>query len=73
MEIIEKLKFVRSALYVPGSNVRALEKAQGLAADMLIIDLEDAVAEDVKADARLAAIALFNKGVPGKLLAMVPV
>ena len=29
----------RSLLYVPGSNARALEKAQGLAADMLIVDL----------------------------------
>ena len=44
----------RSLLYVPGSNARALEKAQGLAADMLIIDLEDAVPADRKEDARAA-------------------
>ena len=42
----------RSLLYVPGSNARALEKAGGLAADMLIIDLEDAVPADRKAEAR---------------------
>jgi citrate lyase subunit beta/citryl-CoA lyase len=42
----------RSVLYMPGSNIRALEKAKGLAADVLILDLEDAVAPDAKAEAR---------------------
>lgn len=42
----------RSALYMPGSNARALEKAKGLAADVLILDLEDAVAPSGKAAAR---------------------
>ncbi len=42
----------RSLLYMPGSNARALEKAKGLAADGLILDLEDAVAPDAKAVAR---------------------
>lgn len=42
----------RSMLYMPGSNTRALEKARGLAADALILDLEDAVAPDAKPDAR---------------------
>ncbi len=42
----------RSALYMPGSNARALEKARGLPADMLILDLEDAVAPDAKETAR---------------------
>jgi citrate lyase subunit beta / citryl-CoA lyase len=42
----------RSVLYMPGANARALEKARGLAADCLILDLEDAVAPDAKADAR---------------------
>jgi len=42
----------RSALYMPGSNARALEKAKTLAADVLIFDLEDAVAPDAKAGAR---------------------
>lgn len=42
----------RSVLYIPGSKERALEKAQGLAADAIIFDLEDAVAPEEKARAR---------------------
>jgi citrate lyase subunit beta/citryl-CoA lyase len=42
----------RSCLYVPGANARALEKAKLLPADALILDLEDAVAPEAKADAR---------------------
>jgi len=42
----------RSCLYMPGANARALEKAKTLNADMLILDLEDAVAPDAKAAAR---------------------
>jgi len=37
---------------MPGSNTRALEKGRTLAADALILDLEDAVAPDAKAKAR---------------------
>jgi citrate lyase subunit beta / citryl-CoA lyase len=42
----------RSLLFMPGSNARALEKARTLAADGLILDLEDSVAPDAKATAR---------------------
>ena len=42
----------RSVLYMPGSNARALEKARGIPADALILDLEDAVAPDAKDVAR---------------------
>ncbi|NOZ42708.1 MAG: CoA ester lyase [Alphaproteobacteria bacterium] len=42
----------RSVLYMPGSNPRALEKAKSLAADGLILDLEDAVAVAAKTAAR---------------------
>ena len=42
----------RSVLYMPGSNVRALEKAKDIPADALIFDLEDAVAPDAKDEAR---------------------
>jgi len=42
----------RSALYMPGSNARALAKARTIAADALIFDLEDAVAPDAKVLAR---------------------
>ncbi|EFO32360.1 citrate lyase beta subunit [Roseibium sp. TrichSKD4] len=48
----ELLRPRRSALYMPGSNSRALEKAKMLDVDCLILDLEDAVAPDVKAEAR---------------------
>jgi citrate lyase subunit beta / citryl-CoA lyase len=43
----------RSVLYMPGANARALEKAESLPADALILDLEDAVAPDAKAEARV--------------------
>lgn len=42
----------RSVLYLPGDKPRALEKARTLAADALILDLEDAVAPEQKAEAR---------------------
>jgi (3S)-malyl-CoA thioesterase len=70
MKLIAKLRLVRSALYVPASNARALEKARGLDADMLIIDLEDAVPVDSKSAARAAAIAETKAGFPGKLVAL---
>lgn len=47
-----KIRPRRSVLYMPGSNARALEKAAGLPADALILDLEDAVAPEAKALAR---------------------
>ncbi len=47
----------RSVLYVPGSNARALEKARELPCDGLILDLEDAVAPEKKAEARAAIVA----------------
>lgn len=42
----------RSLLYIPGSKTRALEKAASLPTDGIIFDLEDAVAIDMKAQAR---------------------
>ena len=42
----------RSALYMPAANARAMEKAQSLKADVLLLDLEDAVAVDKKEVAR---------------------
>lgn len=53
----------RSHLFMPGSNPRALEKARNLAADGLILDLEDSVAPDAKAAARDGiAAAIAAKG-----------
>ncbi|WP_293860380.1 CoA ester lyase [uncultured Alsobacter sp.] len=52
----------RSVLYMPGSNARALEKAKTLAADALILDLEDAVAPDAKTIARQQVTAAVAAG-----------
>src|SRR5690348_14273642 len=46
----------RSELAVPGSNVRMLEKAPDLGADIVMLDLEDAVAPDDKDQARVNII-----------------
>ena len=56
----------RSVLYMPGSNARALEKARTLAADALILDLEDAVAPDAKDMAREQVCAAVKAGGFGK-------
>ena len=47
----------RSALYMPGSNPRAVAKARSLPCDAVILDLEDAVAPDMKDAARGAVLA----------------
>jgi len=47
----------RSALYIPGSNARALDKGRTIAADVLILDLEDAVSVEAKDMARAAVAA----------------
>lgn len=52
----------RSVLYMPGSNARALEKAKTIAADALILDLEDAVAPEAKATARTQVCAAVKAG-----------
>ena len=56
----------RSALYMPGSNARALEKAKSLDADVVIFDLEDAVAPDAKAEAREQVAAAVRTGGYGR-------
>lgn len=56
----------RSALFMPGSNDRALIKARTLPADCIIIDLEDAVAPEEKQLAREAAVAHLSEGGFGK-------
>ncbi|MGZ4681504.1 MAG: HpcH/HpaI aldolase/citrate lyase family protein [Acidimicrobiales bacterium] len=56
----------RSVLYMPGANERALEKAKTIPADALILDLEDAVAPDAKADARARVCAAAASGDYGR-------
>jgi citrate lyase subunit beta/citryl-CoA lyase len=52
----------RSVLYLPGSNPRALAKAKTLAADALILDLEDSVAPESKEVARAQVAAALREG-----------
>ena len=52
----------RSALYMPGSNARALEKAKSLPADAVILDLEDAVSPEQKDTARRQVCAAVAAG-----------
>ena len=52
----------RSALYLPASNLRAIEKARSLACDVVILDLEDAVAPEAKDMARGQAIEAVRAG-----------
>ena len=56
------LRVRRSALYMPASNPRAIAKARGLACDVVILDLEDAVAPEEKARARNQAVAAIAEG-----------
>ena len=56
----------RSVLYMPGANERALEKAKDIAADALILDLEDAVAPNAKAEARDRVCAAAGSGEYGQ-------
>jgi citrate lyase subunit beta / citryl-CoA lyase len=52
----------RSLLYMPGASPRVLDKARGLPADGLIIDLEDAVAPEAKESARAIVAAALAAG-----------
>lgn len=56
----------RSALYMPASNARAIEKARGLPSDGIIFDLEDAVGPDAKPQARESAVAAVRSGRYGR-------
>jgi citrate lyase subunit beta / citryl-CoA lyase len=61
----------RSCLAVPGSSPRFLAKAQGLAADEVFLDLEDAVAPAAKPDARANVVTALRTGDwAGKLMAV---
>ncbi len=52
----------RSALYVPGSNVRAMAKSRTVDADVIVFDLEDAVADADKVGALDAVVAMLAGG-----------
>ena len=52
----------RSALYLPASNAKAIAKARTLPADIVILDLEDAVPPEAKQEARAAAVGAIAQG-----------
>ena len=61
----------RSALYIPGSKERALDKARGLPVDVILFDLEDAVAPDAKVGARQTLAGCLAQGGYGPRLRVV--
>ena len=62
---------LRSALYIPGSKPRALEKARNLPTDSIIFDLEDAVSAESKSEARVILRAALAQGGYGARLKIV--
>jgi citrate lyase subunit beta/citryl-CoA lyase len=56
---------------MPGANARALEKARSLPADGLILDLEDAVAPDMKVTAREQVVSAVKAGGYGRREVMI--
>ncbi|HLL58598.1 MAG TPA: aldolase/citrate lyase family protein, partial [Allosphingosinicella sp.] len=64
------LRLCRTLLFLPASNPRAIEKARGLSADMIVLDCEDAVKPDAKASARRAAVESVQTGFGGRLVAI---
>lgn len=59
---INDLRLCRSLLFLPASNPRAVAKARELPADLIVLDLEDAVKEEDKAAARTGAIEATGEG-----------
>ncbi|MBF0368593.1 MAG: CoA ester lyase [Magnetococcales bacterium] len=62
------MNLLRSLLYVPGSNPRALGKLPALGADGAILDLEDSVAPDAKAQARSHILTSLQKIPPEQMV-----
>jgi citrate lyase subunit beta/citryl-CoA lyase len=60
----------RSCLSVPASSPKMLGKARELPADEVVIDLEDAVAPEAKAEARTAAVAALSEDWGGRAVAV---
>lgn len=60
----------RTVLFLPASNPRAIEKARTLDADLIVLDLEDAVRDDAKDTARAAAVEAAGQGFGHRLCAV---
>jgi citrate lyase subunit beta/citryl-CoA lyase len=63
-------RLCRTLLFLPASNPRAIEKARDLPADMIVLDLEDAVKPDDKGVARAAAVTAVARGFDNRLVAV---
>ena len=64
------LRLCRTILFLPASNPRAIAKARELPADMIVLDLEDAVRPEDKASARAAAREALREGFGGRPVAI---
>jgi citrate lyase subunit beta/citryl-CoA lyase len=64
------LRHARSLLFLPASNARAVAKARTVPCDLVILDLEDAVPDDRKAEARAGAVAALAEGFGERLAAV---
>lgn len=62
---------LRSVLYMPASNAKAIEKARTLPCDAVILDLEDAVAPDAKDVARAQAVEAVKAGGFGRRMVVI--
>lgn len=61
-QMASQMRPLRTVLYMPGSNARAMDKARTLDCDGVILDLEDAVAPDAKAEARVLIAEAIQAG-----------
>lgn len=68
--MIDRLRAVRSALFLPASNPRAIVRAREVGPDLVVLDLEDAVRPDDKAVARYAAVTAARDGFGTALVAI---
>lgn len=64
------LRLCRSLLFLPASNPRAIEKARELDADMVVLDLEDAVRGEDKVSARAGAVEASLEGFGDRVVAV---
>jgi citrate lyase subunit beta/citryl-CoA lyase len=64
------LRLCRTLLFLPASNERAIAKARGLEADMVVLDLEDSVRAEDKAEARERALEAAREGFGGRPVAI---
>jgi citrate lyase subunit beta/citryl-CoA lyase len=55
---------MRSFLFIPGDSPKKLDKGMGSGADALLLDLEDSVAPQNKADARTTTLAFLREAIP---------